>query len=323
MDVQPIIKVADVAYPRLQVPDLDAMEAWLIDFGLTRARRGEDRLYMRGAGPAPYAHVIHRGEPAFLGFAFHARTRDDLERVAVSEGFSPIEPLDGPGGGLRTATTDPHGLTVEVVHGIAPGGPLADIDPRPLNMGSQFQRLGMTQRIRSGPSRIKRFGHLALNVADPAAMLAWYHARFGLIASDRINLAPGMPVAIFSRCDRGDQPADHHSILFANNMGAGGVNGLNHLSWEVCDMDDVHAGGDHLAAKGRSHEWGVGRHLLGSQVFDYWRDPWGHIHEHWTDGDQFDASVPAGDHSFDVGAASQWGPNPPPTFGRTIAPSAA
>ena len=105
-------------------------------------------------------------------------------------------------------------------------------------------------------------------------------------------------------------------------MASGGVSGLNHLSWEVCDIDDIHAGREHLAAKGRTHEWGVGRHLLGSQIFDYWRDPWGHIHEHWTDGDQFDASIPAGDHSIDVGTVSQWGPNMPSTFGRTLPPTA-
>jgi len=31
--------------------------------------------------------------------------------------------------------------------------------------------------------------------------------------------------------------------------------------------------------------WGVGRHNLGAQVFDYWADPWRHVHEHWTDTD--------------------------------------
>ncbi|MEQ1865569.1 MAG: VOC family protein [Micropepsaceae bacterium] len=318
--MQPIIKVREMAFPRLAAPDLDAMESFLIDFGMVRAQRTSDTLYMRGNGTAPYVHVVHKGEPAYLGFAFEAASRSDLDRIASSEGFSAVEAIDAPGGGWCTATRDPNGVRVEVVHGIAPAAPLGTIDPRPLNMGSSFQRLGKVQRVKSGPSRIKRFGHLAMNVRDVQGAVDWYHARFGLIASDRINLAPGMPVAVFTRCDRGAEPADHHSILFGSDMASGGVSGLNHLSWEVCDIDDVLAGGDHLAAKKRAHEWGVGRHLLGSQVFDYWRDPWGHIHEHWTDGDQLDAGVPPGDFTIDVGAASQWGPNPPPTFGRTIPP---
>jgi len=46
------------------------------------------------------------------------------------------------------------------------------------------------------------------------------------------------------------------------------------------------------------HE-GVGRHLLGSQIFDYWRDPWGQKHEHYADGDLFDAAQPPGYHVLD------------------------
>ena len=322
MTLTPIIKVREMAYPRLQVPDLDRMEAYLMDFGMVRAERRDGILWMRGAGTAPYVHVIHEGDAAFTGFAFEAQCAEDLDRLAATPGFTPVEALDAPGGGVRTTTIDPIGLTVEVVHGIAPVAERGSLAPRSLNMGEAFQRIGAPQRIKGGPSRIKRFGHLALNVPDPVAALTWYQARFGLIPSDRVNLAPGMPVAIFSRCDRGAEPADHHSILFASAMASGGVSGLNHLSWEVCDIDDIHAGREHLAAKGRSHEWGIGRHLLGSQIFDYWRDPWGHIHEHWTDGDQFDASTPAGDHSIDIGAVSQWGPNMPSSFGRTVPPTA-
>ncbi|HVN63758.1 MAG TPA: VOC family protein, partial [Candidatus Binataceae bacterium] len=279
-------------------------------------------LYMRGFGPAHHVHITHRGEPAFLGFAFEARSREDLDRLAASDGFTPVERIDAPGGGWRTTTRDPHGVLVEVVHGIATVDPLGFGDPHPLNMGSKFERIGKLQRIERGPSHVKRFGHIALNVKDVEGVFNWYHARFGLIVSDRISMAPGKPFGAFTRCDRGIEPADHHSILFASDLGSGGVPGLNHVSWEVRDIDDVHAGSEFLARKRRIHEWGIGRHLLGSQVFDYWRDPWGHIHEHWTDGDQLDASVPAGDHSPDVALASQWGPNPPPTFGRTIAPEA-
>lgn len=313
----PLIKVRDMAFPRVRVPDLDAMEGYLRDFGFHRAERTDDRLYMRGDGPAPYAYAVERGEPAFLGFAFEAASREDLEALAASEGFSAIEPLDGPGGGWRTRTIDPYGLQVDVVFGRTPRSEGAQA--RKLNMGARFERLGVAQRITAGPSRIKRFAHIALNVPNAAEALAWYHARFGLIPSDRVNLRPGLTVAIFSRCDRGAEPADHHTIFFVGSLGPAQGASLNHMSWEVFDVDDVLAGNAYLAARSRRHEWGIGRHLLGSQIFDYWRDPWGHIHEHWTDGDQFDADVPAGDVSLAEGAASQWGPNPPPTFGRTLA----
>lgn len=320
MDTQPIVQVSDVLYPRLSVPDLDAMESFLMDFGMVRAARDDETLYMRGTGAAAYVHVVHKGPPGFTGFAFGVGSRDDLDRLAASEGFTAVEPRSEADGGWRTTTRDPDGNLVEVVFGQSTSNAVA-ASPRRLNIGDRFERLGELQRIAPGPSRIKRFGHLALNVANPAASLAWYHARFGLIASDRVNIAPGMPAAIFVRCDRGTTPTDHHTMLLASSMAAGGVSGLNHLSWEVCDIDDVHAGNAHLAAKRRAHEWGIGRHLLGSQIFDYWRDPWGHIHEHWTDGDQLDVSIATGDHPISGAQASQWGPDMPPSFGRTIAPT--
>ncbi|MEY3259566.1 MAG: hypothetical protein RIT46_395 [Pseudomonadota bacterium] len=320
MATEPIIKAQDMAYPRLQVPDLDQMEAFLADFGMVRAERRSNVLFMRGDGPAPYTHVIHQGEPAFLGFALSVSSQADLDRLAASPGFAPVEAIDAPGGGWKTSSVDLDGNLVEAVFGIAPVDPLSDLSARALNMGNDFQRIGALQRIKSGPSRIKRFGHLALNVTDVLGAVAWYSQRFGLLQSDRVNIAPGQPGAIFARCDRGSEPADHHSVLFASAMGAGGIAGLNHLSWEVCDIDDVHVGREFLRSKDRTPEWGIGRHLLGSQVFDYWRDPWGHIHEHWTDGDQLDASAPAGDHPIGLGRISQWGPDMPQTFGRTIAP---
>ena len=42
--MSPVIKVDDMAFPTLQVPDLDLQEKFLIDFGLTRVARTDDTL---------------------------------------------------------------------------------------------------------------------------------------------------------------------------------------------------------------------------------------------------------------------------------------
>ena len=47
------------------------------------------------------------------------------------------------------------------------------------------------------------------------------------------------------------------------------------------------SGHEHLKRHRRRHVWGIGRHLLGGQIFDYWKSPFGLIHEHWTDTDLF------------------------------------
>jgi hypothetical protein len=55
-----------------------------------------------------------------------------------------------------------------------------------------------------------------------------------------------------------------------------------------------------------------GRHYLGSQIFDYWKDPFGAEIEHWTDGDQLTALVRRGVGSIAELMGVQWGMQMPP-----------
>jgi len=80
-----------------------------------------------------------------------------------------------------------------------------------------------------------------------------------------------------------------------------------HAAFEVAGVDDLMFGHDFLKSAGHKAQWGVGRHILGSQVFDYWLDPWGHELEHWTDGDRFTASDPGGVASMADVLGVQWG----------------
>ena len=48
------------------------------------------------------------------------------------------------------------------------------------------------------------------------------------------------------------------------------------------------------ARAGYFRSWGIGRHIQGSQIFDYWRDPDGFLVEHFTDGDMFDNTLEPG-----------------------------
>jgi hypothetical protein len=58
----------------------------------------------------------------------------------------------------------------------------------------------------------------------------------------------------------------------------------------------------------------VGRHLLGSQVYDYWADTWGRVHERWADTDRLNARTPGNLLSVEEGFVSQWGEAPPDKF---------
>lgn len=302
---EPIIRAIDVAFPRFQAPDLDEMEAFLTTFGMQRAARTAEALYMRGSDADHHVHVTHRGEPAFLGLAFDA-SRTDLDVLAAATGTS-VEPLDEPGGGWVVHLRDPDGRSVDVVAGIEALPPVPVSGHAPLNTGTTRPRVDQLQRVPTGPSQVKRFGHAAIKTASLADTAGWYQRTLGLLTSDDVYLAtPDEPLGRFLRCDRADQPADHHSLLVIET----GEARLGHCAWEVADVDDLMAGHDHLLADDRQHYWGVGRHVLGGQVFDYWKDPLGFTVEHWTDADLLTASTPPGARNL-LEPINQWGPNPP------------
>jgi catechol 2,3-dioxygenase-like lactoylglutathione lyase family enzyme len=297
------IKVEDVAYVRFTAPDLDAMEVFLTEFGLVHAARTADALYMRGTGPEPYAHVTQKGAPGFVGVAFRAGSVADLEKLARAEG-KPVEALDGPGGGKMVALTDPDGHRLEIVAGREPAAEIAVTRDFPTNDAFFYPRQNNPKRVGQGPSHVKRLGHLVLGVSDFPRAQAWWQARLGFIASDQ--WPEENPRGAFMRCDRGAMPVDHHTV----GLVAGGFR-FGHAAFEVTDFDDLMRGKEHLAAKSRKHEWGIGRHYLGSQIFDYWSDPWGHTVEHWTDGDLMDADWGTRKVSPEIVRAVQWGMEAP------------
>jgi catechol 2,3-dioxygenase-like lactoylglutathione lyase family enzyme len=304
-----LIKVEDIAFVRFRAPDLPGMQAFLEDFGLATELR-DGTLYGRGAGPVPFLHATTQGEAGFAGLGFRAASVDDLRALAASEGVE-IRPLDAPGGGQVVSLIDPDGHVVEVVAGQAPAAELP-LPSRPhWNNASGRPRQRQTKRTGQGAAHVVRLGHAVLNVSSFRASERWYKERFGFITSDEIALSPEFSLGAFLRCDRGETPTDHHTLFLVQSPKGPG---FNHAAFEVADLDDLMAGHDRLKAAGRTAEWGVGRHILGSQVFDYWRDPWGQTLEHWTDGDLFTAADGSNTATLQDLMAVQWGPLAPPTM---------
>src|ERR1044071_6584468 len=75
----PVIKAADLAYGRLRSPDLDKQEEFLTAFGMVRADRTRNALYMRGTDEPHHIHVTELGEPKYVGIAFHAESMERSE----------------------------------------------------------------------------------------------------------------------------------------------------------------------------------------------------------------------------------------------------
>lgn len=308
---QPTVKAKALAYLIFERPDLQLAERFLTDFGLVLVRREQDCLYFRGAGSSPYCYRIKRGKHArFIGFGLVLGSRADLARVAGLPGASSIEPTQNPGGGERVCLVDPCGFVVEAVHGQQPCEPIAHRAALAWNQVDVLARINETQRPPIAPPEIVRLGHVVLEAADFQATCAWYTQHFGFIPSDVQVLPDGSPAVAFLRLDLGDTPADHHTLALAQGFMAC----YSHSAFEVVDADAVGMGQRVLQERGWKHAWGIGRHILGSQIFDYWQDPWGDKHEHYCDGDLFTANLPAGIHRVSPEAMAQWGQRMPKSF---------
>jgi catechol 2,3-dioxygenase-like lactoylglutathione lyase family enzyme len=307
-----MIKVEDIVYVRFRAPDLDQMEAFLRDFGMVRNARTATALYMRGTGPDPVVHVTELGdEPGFIGFALQAASEEDLASVAAAHDAT-VEDRQEPGGGKRVVVRDPDGFPIEIVYGLEQLDVLDVQEIAPLNERLDKPRLGSEKRMAPGSSHVHRLGHCVINVTDYKKSFAWYHEQFGFLKSDEVFIGDEETVlGSFMRCDCGDRFVDHHTLFLVGS----GKPSFNHAAWEVADFDDLMLGRDVLKNAGHEAVWGVGRHVLGSQIFDYWRDPWGHMVEHWTDGDMFNAKTAPNMAPIDDLLKTQWGDTAPPTMG--------
>ncbi len=303
----PIIKIQDLAWLEFEKPDLTRAEAFARAFGFQTALRTPTELYLRGTDAgAPCVLLRHGPRTRFAGLALRAGDEVDVLRVADRTGTI-ARPLPEVIGGLAADLTDPGGTPVRVVAGMhtLPEAPVQ----RPLihNTGRSTVRTNATQRPPRVPARIQRLGHVVLQSTTYLRTLNWYLDTFGMIVSDFLYF-PGQrdrgPTMSFIRCDLGSTPADHHTVALA----LGPANRYVHSAYQVSDLDALAAGGEYLSERGYLRSWGIGRHIQGSQLFDYWRDPDGFLVEHFADGDMFDNTLEPGWAEFTATGLSQWGP---------------
>lgn len=292
-----------VAYVRFAAPDLGRLESFLTDFGLTVCARTDTALHFRCADATPFVYAAERGEPGFLGFGIDVG--DDLESFA-ERWSGKITSVDGPGGGQAVRLQDPDGFWVEAVRFAERGEPMPVRPSLAANVAGETPRVSAERRVALTTAQVCRLGHTVLQVQDVARSVAWYKARFGFLTSDDIRDDQDRQVGQFMRFNRGAAFTDHHSLFLLKGEPAC----FHHAAFEVRDLDDLMVGHDRLRTAGYDHHRGVGRHLLGGQVYDYWRDPWGHVLEHWTDGDVFNQAWGSRVSSLTELRADMWRSNP-------------
>jgi hypothetical protein len=303
----PVIKVHDLAWLEFEKPDLLRAETFAHAFGFETVLRAGNELQLRGTDPGAPCVLIRRGETTrFRGIAFTAQDESDLLRLEKATGAR-TRPLPDAIGGQAIDLVDPSGIPVRVVAGTHRLDALPAQRPHTFNFGDDLLRSNTTQRPPRVPTTVQRLGHVVLQSTTYTAALNWYLDNLGMIVSD-FQFFPGQrdrgPTMSFIRCDRGMSPADHHTVALA----LGPTNRYLHSAYQVCDLDALAAGGEYLKDHGYQRSWGIGRHIQGSQIFDYWRDPDGFIVEHFADGDMFDCTLEPGWAPLTASGLAQWGP---------------
>lgn len=262
------------------LPDVVGVRAYELPPGHRRPSAGST---IRTAGP-PAAHM-----------------------VAIRPPSVPASTMVTGMGGVGVDLVDPCGARVRVVADPHELPALPGQEPLSWNVGHAVTRTNATQRPPRAPALVQRLGHVVLQSNRYVQTLDWYLQHLGLIVSDFLYY-PGQrergPVMSFIRCDRGATPTDHHTLA----MALGPSNRYVHSAYQVADLDAMAAGGEYLREHGYHRSWGIGRHIQGSQIFDYWRDPDGFLVEHFSDGDLFDNTLEPGWAPMSASGLAQWGP---------------
>lgn len=309
----PLTKVHEIAWLRFEKPDLERAEAFARAFGFSTEFRTADELYLRGSDPGAPCVMIRRGERSrFVGVAFQAQSQMDVLRLAEVMDLK-IQRLPEVLGGIGVTLTDPSGLPVEVVAGMQVLPELPHQQPQTIYVGHDITRSNNTQRPPRVPATVQRLGHMVYQTTVFRRSLDWYLDTLGMLVSD-FQYFQGQrgrgPVLAFIRCDRGAAITDHHSLVLT----LGAENRYVHSAYQVCDLDALAAGGEYLLDRGYIRSWGIGRHIQGSQIFDYWRDPDGFLVEHFIDSDMFDCTVEPGWAPLTASGLRQWGSLPSKDF---------
>jgi len=143
--------------------------------------------------------------------------------------------------------------------------------------------------------RLRKIGHVVLNVSDLDAALRFYTEVLGLLVSDRYpdSMVPGGMV--FLRCN-----TDHHGVALVGGAPPLERSSLNHFAFEVGTADEVFRARTWLRAHGVPIVF-EGRRRAGCQLAVEFQDPDGNNLEIYWGLDQIGTGG-------DVRPGSEWRP---------------
>jgi catechol 2,3-dioxygenase-like lactoylglutathione lyase family enzyme len=270
----------------LAVTDLDTAARFFTEvWNLEPVERAADTVHFRGTCGFHHILTLQRAQRAGIGRV----TFDAADRAAVDALHSQVRatgrPVDGapralrwPGGGYGFGFKDPEERNFAVVCGVADHSGTAD-----------------------RPDRPRKVSHVNLNCGNNDATFAFMRDALGFRLSDHANNFR------FLGCN-----TDHHSMVIGFNKEPT----LNHVAFEMPDLDSVMRGIGRMRDHGYPVEWGPGRHGPGNNAFAYFCGPEELPLEYTAEmqqvGDDHVARGPD-DWKWPPGRVDQWGIVPGPT----------
>ncbi len=255
-------RVTGVRSVELGVRDINESIKFYGDvWGLEVASSEGDAIHLRGTGTEHHVVTLREtGKPTLLGVHFAAPDRDAVDALCgKAKGYgvnvtgSPAARSKVAGGGYGFGFTSPDGLPMSIASDIA-SHPDVVID-------------------RSRPTKI---AHVVLNSAATDDQVPFFIDALGFKLSDSSHLME------FLRC-----AADHHALAIFRNKGPS----LNHVAFELPNIDGLMLGVGRLKLNGLDPEWGIGRHGPGNNVFSYFVEPNGFVTEYTTEVSQIDEAT--------------------------------
>jgi catechol 2,3-dioxygenase-like lactoylglutathione lyase family enzyme len=242
-------------------------------WGLVPADTAGRTRYLRGTGDHPYILSLTQAAAPAVGAITFSGSSDEVDAVRKQAGVpgNAVRTFDVPGGGSGFDVRGPEAQTYRFITETTPPAPLKD------------------------PDKPIQITHAVVNSIDVDASERFAVEKLGFKVSDRTGHMR------FLRCNR-----KHHAIAYAQAQFAS----LNHIAFEMQDLDAVMRGIGRMREAGFESVWGPGRHGPGNNVFGYFIAPYGGVIEYTAEvgevGDDYKVGGPQ-DWKWPDGRMDHWG----------------
>ena len=285
-------KVIGLAGVGLQVPEVGVAEKFYGTFGLQGEKRGAG-VGFRSAGRARDEILVLPGAPQkrmhHLSFFIRPNDEAPFAEKLQKMGLKPSSAPERPGLWFE----DPWGTQINLTPGSSP------YDEKTQEPEKNRLDVHHWKALNRDP-RPLRIGHMLMFTPDYEKSEAFFSEALGLRTTDRAKGKVSFMAA-------GDGVRDHHCFGLIPST----HRGFQHASFKVSGIDDIGFGAWRMRNAGYKETFGPGRHALASNLFHYFRDPWGSWIEYYADMDRISDSWECRDWNE---LPYVWGPEWAPEF---------